>query len=34
MSEVIQYARRADVWMRAGGRGEVAARLRGQGQGA
>ncbi len=27
MSEVIQFARRADAWMKAGGRGQVAARL-------
>jgi hypothetical protein len=27
ISEVIQYARQADAWMRAGGRAEVAARI-------
>jgi hypothetical protein len=28
MSEVINYARAADAWMKAGGRDEVAAKLR------
>jgi hypothetical protein len=27
ISEVIQYARHADAWMRAGGRAEIAARI-------
>lgn len=27
ISEVIQYARQADAWMRAGGRAEIAARI-------
>ncbi|MGF6937294.1 hypothetical protein OKW41_006456 [Paraburkholderia sp. UCT70] len=27
ISEVIQYARQADAWMRAGGRTEIAARI-------
>jgi hypothetical protein len=27
MSEVIQFAKRADAWMKAGGRVQVAARL-------
>jgi hypothetical protein len=27
MSEVIQFAKRADAWMKAGGRAQVAARL-------
>jgi len=27
MSEVIQFAKRADAWMKAGGREQVAARL-------
>ena len=27
MSEVIQYAKKADAWMKSGGRAQVAARL-------
>jgi hypothetical protein len=31
MSEVITYARQADAWMKAGGREQVAAAMRGGG---
>jgi hypothetical protein len=34
MSEVIQYAQKADAWMKAGGREQIASRLRGLGKGA
>jgi hypothetical protein len=31
MSEVINYAKAADAWMKAGGREQVAAKMRGAG---